>query len=343
MITTILPTYRRPKLLERSIRSVLRQTFPHLTLCICDNASGDSTAHVVKRFAADARVQYFCHDTNVGCARNYSFGLAKVATPFFSMLADDDLLLPEFYSKALREFERCPEAEFVVGHSLLSDMDGTLLQTNTIRYTAGLHTPPEGVLSMLAHRIPTWTGILFRTRILDRLTTCVSEEDGIDFGFLLQASLSPYSVIHDPCAVFSRHPESSTYRLHLTQIWPSHSHAGERLLLDPLVGPIRQEARTALQGYLQELLLSVYRGALTAGAYEEAVAAGEIIQSQLGGRVPWYLARLAAVLMNSRMLRPLAEGAILLKSKVGQKARRIGSRKREWLREISKLQDPTHC
>ena len=29
LITTIIPTYRRPKLLQRAIKSVLNQTYPH--------------------------------------------------------------------------------------------------------------------------------------------------------------------------------------------------------------------------------------------------------------------------------------------------------------------------
>lgn len=47
MITTIIPTYRRPRLLRRAIRSVLNQTYPHFQVCVYDNASGDETATIV--------------------------------------------------------------------------------------------------------------------------------------------------------------------------------------------------------------------------------------------------------------------------------------------------------
>ena len=62
LITTIIPTYRRPKLLQRAIRSVLNQTYPHFQVCIYDNASGDDTAAVVAEIAkGDPRVKYHCH------------------------------------------------------------------------------------------------------------------------------------------------------------------------------------------------------------------------------------------------------------------------------------------
>ncbi|MEK7713004.1 MAG: glycosyltransferase, partial [Nitrospirota bacterium] len=34
LITTIIPTYRRPKLLRRAIKSALNQTYPHLQVCV---------------------------------------------------------------------------------------------------------------------------------------------------------------------------------------------------------------------------------------------------------------------------------------------------------------------
>ncbi len=50
-ITTVIPTYRRPKLLRRAIESVLAQTYPHLKVTVFDNASGDETPEVVAELA----------------------------------------------------------------------------------------------------------------------------------------------------------------------------------------------------------------------------------------------------------------------------------------------------
>ena len=41
-VTAIIPTYRRPRLVRRAIESVLAQTYPHVRVLVCDNASGDA-------------------------------------------------------------------------------------------------------------------------------------------------------------------------------------------------------------------------------------------------------------------------------------------------------------
>jgi glycosyltransferase involved in cell wall biosynthesis len=93
LITTIIPTYRRPKLLRRAIKSVLNQTYPHFQVCVYDNASWDETADVVAEIAKkDARVKYHCHAENIGAIRNFNYGMVHVNTPFFSFLSDDDIL-----------------------------------------------------------------------------------------------------------------------------------------------------------------------------------------------------------------------------------------------------------
>ena len=92
-ITTVIPTYGRPRLLARAIRSVLYQSYPHFEVHVYDNASGDETREVVSQFALrDSRVKYHVHPRNIGMMENFAFGISDVETPFFSILSDDDFL-----------------------------------------------------------------------------------------------------------------------------------------------------------------------------------------------------------------------------------------------------------
>ena len=104
LITTIIPTYRRPKLLKRAIKSVLNQTYPHFQVCVYDNASEDETAEVVAEFAKkDPRVKYHCHPENIGAIKNFKYGLERVGTEYFSILLDDDLLLPNINGRTEKQ------------------------------------------------------------------------------------------------------------------------------------------------------------------------------------------------------------------------------------------------
>ena len=71
-ITTTIPTFRRPKLLQRAVRSVLNQTYGDFQVCIYDHASNDSTAAAVRELAQnDPRINYHRHSQNIGLIRNF--------------------------------------------------------------------------------------------------------------------------------------------------------------------------------------------------------------------------------------------------------------------------------
>ena len=169
LITTIIPTYQRPKLLKRAILSVLNQTYPNFQVCVYDNASGDETGEVVKELAKkDSRVKYYCHSQNIGPVKNFNFGLSRVDTPYFSFLSDDDILLPNFYEDAFRGFEKYPEAGFIATQTLIAS-DKKILDISCRDYKEMLYQPPKSLLKMTALGLITWTGILFKKEVRDKI------------------------------------------------------------------------------------------------------------------------------------------------------------------------------
>lgn len=170
-ITAIIPTYRRPKLLKRAIMSVLGQTYPHLKVCVYDNASGDDTRNIVMAIAEkDSRVNYHCHSTNVGLVKNFIYGIQKVDTPFFSVLSDDDVIMPHFYEKAMAGFQSFPLAMFSSMDSIRISTDNKILagpvwQDKMKFFESG--TAFEGIVK---GSIPApWVGTLFRKEIIDEI------------------------------------------------------------------------------------------------------------------------------------------------------------------------------
>ena len=142
LVTTVIPTYRRPALLKRAIESVLGQTAGTQRIAVYDNASGDDTGAVVLDIARrDPRVRYHRQAANLGSFENFRLGLAEVSTPFFSLLSDDDVLLPRFYETALSALRQHPTALFAVTRVLQVDRTGHLLSIEGRSWSPGLHGP----------------------------------------------------------------------------------------------------------------------------------------------------------------------------------------------------------
>jgi glycosyltransferase involved in cell wall biosynthesis len=211
-VTAVIPTYRRPALLKRAIQSVLAQTHRDVRVRVYDNASGDATEDVVRKLAAaDPRVTYFAHPANIGATRNFQFGMRDVQTPFFSCLSDDDVLFPDFYAAAFRAFETAPDALMAIGSTLEFNAEGKFLYAPLALWPrAGRFDPPEGAFAMLDNRHPTWTGIVFRATVVEKVGIIDADVGGpADLDFELRvAARYPFVVTFAPCAAYLNHATS---------------------------------------------------------------------------------------------------------------------------------------
>lgn len=78
MISVIVPTYNRGSTIQRSIHSVLNQTYKDIELIIVDDCSNDDTEKVINAIQ-DERIVFIRHEVNKGAcaARNTGIDVAK--------------------------------------------------------------------------------------------------------------------------------------------------------------------------------------------------------------------------------------------------------------------------
>lgn len=104
LISVVLTTYNRCRLLPRAINSVLGGTYDNFELIIVDDASTDGTPDAIAQIS-DPRVHYERMPQNGGVlrARNRGFDLAR--GDYVTILDDDDELLPDALGAVVEEFE----------------------------------------------------------------------------------------------------------------------------------------------------------------------------------------------------------------------------------------------
>ena len=111
-VSIVLPTYNRARLLERSIRSVLAQTYTDFELVVVDDASTDATERLVKGIRDD-RVIYLRLETNSGAAAARNAGISRSTGAFLAFQDSDDEWAHHKLEKQMRAFEAAPDVDVV--------------------------------------------------------------------------------------------------------------------------------------------------------------------------------------------------------------------------------------
>jgi len=105
-----MPVYNGEALLERSIPSILEQSWRDFELVICDDASRDGTEALCRRFAAeDSRVRYRRNRANLGGSANFNQVFSLARGRYFKWCAQDDVIRPSFLQAAVDVLESDPE------------------------------------------------------------------------------------------------------------------------------------------------------------------------------------------------------------------------------------------
>lgn len=112
-VSVIIPTYNRRQLIERSVKSVLSQTYQDFEIIIVDDGSTDNTEEAVANIKGK-RIKYIRHDKNKGEAAARNTGIKAAGGEYIASHDSDDEWLPEKLEKQIKAFENCPPEVGVV-------------------------------------------------------------------------------------------------------------------------------------------------------------------------------------------------------------------------------------
>lgn len=103
-VSIIMPSYNTAQFIERSIESVVAQTYQNWELIIVDDCSSDNTDEVVSEIR-DERIKYFKNDKNYGAAYSRNKALREASGKWIAFLDSDDLWMPDKLEKQIRFME----------------------------------------------------------------------------------------------------------------------------------------------------------------------------------------------------------------------------------------------
>ena len=97
-VKIVIPTFNRVDLLEKTIESALKQTYP-CDVIVCDHGSRDSTPEMMKKY--EGKVKYIRKEIDHGISFCWLDGIINADTEFVHLHLDDDLMMPDYIEKSM--------------------------------------------------------------------------------------------------------------------------------------------------------------------------------------------------------------------------------------------------
>lgn len=91
LVSVIIPTYNRPNLLNRALKSVERQTYDNIEVIVVDDSSEEEIDWVIESRLVD---KFITHDQNRGASAARNTGMESAEGKYIAFLDSDDEWIP---------------------------------------------------------------------------------------------------------------------------------------------------------------------------------------------------------------------------------------------------------
>lgn len=105
LVSIICPMYNCERFAQKTINSVLSQTYTNFELLVIDDKSKDKTVEVVKSFN-DTRIKVFVNENNSGAAFSRNKALSLATGEYIAFLDGDDLWVKDKLEKQISFMEK---------------------------------------------------------------------------------------------------------------------------------------------------------------------------------------------------------------------------------------------
>lgn len=106
-ISVIFPVYNVENYVEKSIQSILKQTFTNFELIVVNDCSTDSSLNVISKFK-DSRLRVINNKRNLGLSASRNIGLNNATGEITYFMDSDDQILPNFFELVVKIIEDNP-------------------------------------------------------------------------------------------------------------------------------------------------------------------------------------------------------------------------------------------
>lgn len=115
-LAVVMPNYNHAKYLDRAIRAILDQSRTPDEFLIADDCSTDDSVRIIGKYLENSQVRLFQNEENLGTVPNLNRLVDLVTSDYVYFASADDLVLPGFFSRAMKLLSQYQDAGLCCTH-----------------------------------------------------------------------------------------------------------------------------------------------------------------------------------------------------------------------------------
>jgi len=124
-VTIITPSYNQAPFIEKTILSVLQQTYPNLEYIIVDGASTDGTRDIIRKY--EHQIDFWISEPDQGQTDAINKGFARANGSILAWINSDDTYEPNAVAEAVEYLQAHQEVGLVYGDANFIDKDNRVI------------------------------------------------------------------------------------------------------------------------------------------------------------------------------------------------------------------------
>ncbi len=228
VVSICIPTYNRPDLLLKALKSCLAQSYKDYEIVITDNSSNEDSKNGIESLN-NSSIRYHKNEKNIGGLGNLNKALELSQGKYIKYLMDDDLLKPDCLEKMVPILDKYPDVGVVMSPlEIINENDERthpvfyLIQKMNYLYKyrkdSGLIDKKIILFDFLARVYPCCvpTGILYRKECFNRLGLLdKNAKFAVDVEICMRFSLEyDFYYLDEVLSSWRFNPKSDTVQLH---------------------------------------------------------------------------------------------------------------------------------
>jgi len=126
-ISIILPVYNQAQLIDKSLSSLLKQTYQDFEIIIINDGSEDNLSEIIAQYH-DHRIVFISRERNLGLPKTLNEGLRHSSGKYITWTSADNIHEPVYLERLLRVLEENPDCGSVYSDYIQVDKNGKLIQ-----------------------------------------------------------------------------------------------------------------------------------------------------------------------------------------------------------------------